>query len=179
MSDHATGAVQTKRYDLSGANSVVVQRGCAVHTSSESSFSSSVGTEKANAVGAIGRLGLLEEDWDGYGATPITVEAQQNAITAIESFPEDLPMPEIDPNPNGTISFDWASPLGSAYLEMGNTRFSFYVKWHHGKPILANGMANTPDGLGKIILDCLYSRPAHSVMVVSGERFRYSARRCW
>jgi len=101
MSDHATGAVQTKRYDLSGANSVVVQRGCAVHTSSESSFSSSVGTEKANAVGAIGRLGLLEEDWDGYGATPITVEAQQMPSQRSSPFPKICPCRRLIRTPMG------------------------------------------------------------------------------
>ena len=178
MSDHAMGGVQANRYHLSKANSVVLQRGRSAGEVDESSLSRSAGSERANAIDVINRLGLLEEDWDGYGGMPVSVETQRNAINAIESFPDDLPMPEIDPNPNGTISFDWTSPLASAYLEIGNTRFSFYVKWHHSKPILANGMASAPGGLGEIVLDCLYPRPAHSVMVVSVERFRHSARRC-
>ena len=59
---------------------------------------------------AIKELADLKENWDGYGAAPISEQTRDNAlrfVNLIEAAPYGLPAPEICPNPNGTISFEW------------------------------------------------------------------------
>ncbi len=50
-----------------------------------------------------------EEGWDGYDALPITEEAYLEAERLIKSLPitSFIPMPEITPEPNGEIAFEW------------------------------------------------------------------------
>ncbi len=144
---------------------------------SDGSFDNSVSSERIMALRQISALGNLELDWDGYGGLPISPEVRQNAAVAVGGFPRDLPMPEITPNPNGTISFDWDSAFGSACFEVGKSRFSFYIKWPSGEPLLMDGRADEAAGVGNAVLCCLYpSLPASSIsiMVVALGRFRYS-----
>lgn len=49
-----------------------------------------------------------EEGWDGYDALPLTEEAFFAAIKLIKSLPVTVfPMPEVTPEPNGGIGFEW------------------------------------------------------------------------
>ncbi len=49
-----------------------------------------------------------EEGWDGYDALSITEEAYFEAIKLIKSLPiTAFPMPEVTPEPNGEIGFEW------------------------------------------------------------------------
>ena len=45
--------------------------------------------------------------WDGYGAVPINPAAIRNAENLVRAFPDSLPLPELAPEPDGSISFDW------------------------------------------------------------------------
>jgi hypothetical protein len=76
-------------------------------------------------------LASLEDDWDGYGAVAISDQACANAETLaslIGDAPFNLPTPEVTPNPAGTISFEWDSPHGEAYFEIGDTDYSAFIK---------------------------------------------------
>ena len=86
-----------------------------------------------------------EVNWDGEGAMLVdrmTIEQAENFISAL---PEDIPLPEVAPDPDGEIAFDWIwdkghtlslsiSPTGSlAYAwidgeEKGHATSSFYGK---------------------------------------------------
>jgi hypothetical protein len=73
----------------------------------------------------------LRENWDGYGAAAISPIACDNAryfIDLIEAAPFGLPAPELSPTPAGTISFEWEGSHAEAYLEIGNTRYSGFIK---------------------------------------------------
>jgi hypothetical protein len=83
----------------------------------------------------IEELAAMPENWDGYGALRISAETRRNALKALDAL-LDVPTPGITPNANGTLSFEWESPRGVAHLEIGRTRFSFYIKPLVGNPIL-------------------------------------------
>ena len=49
-----------------------------------------------------------EKDWDGYGALPISQQAYHEAVRFLEALPLSwLPTPEVGPEPEGDIGFEW------------------------------------------------------------------------
>lgn len=48
-----------------------------------------------------------ETGWDGGQAEPISEIAAQIASNFIRALPEDVPLPEAAPEPDGCISLDW------------------------------------------------------------------------
>ena len=89
----------------------------------------------------IAALALLQEDWDGYGAARIQNQTVTNAQIAADLVLRTAPMPDITPNPNGTISMEWESKMGVAYLEIGKTQYSCYVSRQAKEPLLYDGAA--------------------------------------
>jgi hypothetical protein len=49
-----------------------------------------------------------EEGWDGYDALPIDGDVCDEAKRLIRSLPINLPMPEINPEPDGGIGLEWS-----------------------------------------------------------------------
>ncbi len=47
------------------------------------------------------------DDWDGNGALGIDSFALWNAEEFVRALPNDFPLPEFAPEPDGSISFDW------------------------------------------------------------------------
>ena len=113
--------------------------------------------EVSVAKAKIHELGSMPENWDGYGATRISSETQQNAIKAIDVLLRSAPVPDIGPNPNGTISFEWESSQGVGHFEIGKTKFSFYVKTRSGSPALADGLADQiGNDIGPLVASLLF-----------------------
>jgi hypothetical protein len=48
-----------------------------------------------------------EENWDGEGACALETAAIQNTKRFIRAFPDGLPIPDVSPEPDGSISLDW------------------------------------------------------------------------
>lgn len=48
-----------------------------------------------------------EKDWDGYGALPISHATYYEARRFLDALPSWLPAPEIEPEPEGNIGFEW------------------------------------------------------------------------
>lgn len=48
-----------------------------------------------------------KEDWDGYGALPVSQEAYHEATRFLKAWPLSLPVPELGPEPEGDIGFEW------------------------------------------------------------------------
>ena len=114
-------------------------------------------SEVSIAKAKIHELGSMPENWDGYGATRISRETQQNALSAIDVLLRSAPVPDIVPNPNGTISFEWESSQGIGHLEIGKTKFSFYVKTRSGSPVLADGLADQiGNDIGPLVASLLF-----------------------
>ena len=99
----------------------------------------------------------LDEGWDGYGAAKISAETLQNALNAIENVLQFAPAPDVIPNSNGTISFEWENSIGIGHLEIGKTKFSFYIKRQTGDPTLVDGLANQlSSNIGEKVAHLLY-----------------------
>lgn len=102
------------------------------------------------ALELIQEFSRLPENWDGYGALPISPEAVGAASIAARSLYSIAPAAEIFPNSNGTITFEWESPRGLANLEIGKSRFSFYLQL---PPLFipAEGLIDEIDGISASI----------------------------
>jgi hypothetical protein len=96
----------------------------------------------------VNELETLGDNWDGYGASPITPQTCTNArglIDMIEASPHKVPIPEIAPTPSGTISFEWETDEVVLYLEVGNTRVSGYIKMDRNPPTYLHGRVHDLD----------------------------------
>lgn len=47
------------------------------------------------------------ENWDGYGAVPLSQEACAEAIIFLRQLPSGIPRPDVIPNPDGDVSLEW------------------------------------------------------------------------
>lgn len=102
-------------------------------------------------------IASMESNWDGYGAIRISSETAKNTKNAIAILCSYAPIPDITPNTNGTISLEWETIEGFAHLEIGRTKYSFYIKPRAGKAILADGVTdNIEANIGKWIAEILY-----------------------
>lgn len=65
--------------------------------------------EKAAAISQLMALAndCAEQGWDGDGACAIHPRALQNAEDFVRALPENFPVPEFAPEPDGSISLDW------------------------------------------------------------------------
>ena len=124
---------------------------------------------RVEALGAeveLSKFEALPANWDGYGADRIDAQSVKNARAALKVL-RAAPAPELTPNPNGTISMEWETPSGLAHLEVGKTRYSFYVKPSGGDASVIDGDArNVPNGLGTVISAVLYP-PVRSVAAIT------------
>jgi hypothetical protein len=55
-----------------------------------------------------------ELDWDGDGGLPIASATAARARDFLTALPEWCPDPEVSPEPEGTIAFDWRPTADSA-----------------------------------------------------------------
>lgn len=102
----------------------------------------------------------LPSDWDGYGALPISEQVRQNAealLSLFSGFSPSLPPPEIAPHANGTISLEWEVGQAEAYLEIGKTRISGYIRSQAGETYLIEGNADEVDEtLARLLEEHIY-----------------------
>ena len=103
------------------------------------------------------QLASMEPNWDGYGALPIDRATFWNSLSALRRLRSMVPSPEIVPNPNGTISFEWSTEIGEAHIEIGRTRFAFLAKPTGGDAVLVDGAAGElTEQLGALIAAVVY-----------------------
>ena len=100
---------------------------------------SQISGQPLNAEIMLEEIRKLKQDWDGYGALPITAEGCSHARTFIALTPKGMLMPEISPTSNGTISLEWESGNGDAYVEIGRTRYSGHIQTRHGSTFYLEG----------------------------------------
>ena len=80
---------------------------CAVIASAERSFA--LFGRKATAISELLAFAIehAQDGWDGENGRRISGHAVQIAETFIRCLPDDVPVPEFAPEPDGAISLDW------------------------------------------------------------------------
>lgn len=81
---------------------------------------------------ALSRLREMVDDcsndhWDGEDAVGVSILAYWNVENFVRALPDDFPMPEFAPEPDGSISLDWISSRHRLFsLSIGeNNRLSY------------------------------------------------------
>lgn len=87
---------------------------------------------------------LLKENWDGHGGAAINARTGRYATMALSTFETYGLAPDIVPNSNGTISFEWLSAKGRAHIEIGKSRYVGIVR-PNGAPEIPVSGDNMPD----------------------------------
>lgn len=72
------------------------------------------------------------EDWDGNGAYPIHPIAVLLVREFLRALPEDIPLPELAPEPDGSISLDWIQSRTRLFSLSIGTRQRLAYAWLDG-----------------------------------------------
>lgn len=121
----ASSAISTEAQVVRKAAWDVVRHG----ESSQSLFGG-----KAAAISQVWKLAdeCNEPNWNGDDACPISDEAVATALSFIRALPEDLPIPEFAPEPDGSTSLDWIQSRHRLFsLSIGGTSRLAYA-WLDG-----------------------------------------------
>lgn len=90
--------------------------------------------EKSVAISQIVSLAkeCAETGWDGDEAAPLAQAAIHIAVKFIRALPNDVPLPEFAPEPDGAISLDWIRSRNRLFsLSIGSTNRLAYA-WLDG-----------------------------------------------
>lgn len=79
------------------------------------------------------QLSNLEPNWDGGAADPVSNQAIEHCRRLLAVVGKTEFLPEITPNPNGTVTLDWDLGVGDFSLEFGATQFSSC--WTHNRSV--------------------------------------------
>ena len=80
---------------------------------------------KADAISDVWRVAAehSEEDWDGTGGAAVNSLAACNAVEFLRVLPAGTPLPEVSPEPDGSISLDWIESRNRLFsLSIGSNR---------------------------------------------------------
>jgi len=120
------------------------------------------------AFSRIDAFAALGDNWDGYGALPISDAVIANARFVLERLSHSCPTPDVVPNSNGTISFEWETRSAYAYLEVGATRYALVVDAKAGQGgILADGYARSFDYASAKALCAALSPPRNAAPTIT------------
>lgn len=103
---------------------------------------------------------LSEDDWDGYGAAAISEQTLDNSMIWLRFLMGSISAPDLCPNPHGTISLQWSTSEGMAYLEIGESRYSFFLTLKSEQSVTLDGLASSFDQrIPFLIAQALYPKP--------------------
>lgn len=91
----------------------------------------------------------LEDGWDGYDAVKISQKTIDNASKIFSEILAKGPIANVTPNSHDTISFEWENNQGSAHLELGIEKYSFYIDIKNHAPLFDDG--NLEDISDKVV----------------------------
>lgn len=85
-----------------------------------------------------------EQDWDGNNAEPVSDSTYYNATRLLTVLPENLPAPEISPDNDGYIEFEWYKNGRSFSLYVTDSNLVLYAGFY-GKEDRLSGRFNYED----------------------------------
>ena len=110
---------QDARNDCSGSDlSAVAKRVAKALASEANSFSPQLAPWlHSEAPRLLGEMALLQEDWDSYGAKPVSVDAIVRSFELLSSIvSSSTPKPSLTAYPSGGVFVEWE--VGSDYMEI-------------------------------------------------------------
>jgi hypothetical protein len=120
----------------------------------------------------VDEFSTMPRGWDGYGAEAIGAVTGGHTKNALSIFSVQLPMPDIIPNSNGTLSLEWETKAGAAHLEIGRTKCSLYIRpADNANPLYFSGTPLEVDGgVAALLHASLYAplEPPTPINQVSG-----------
>ncbi len=91
------------------------------------------------------------DNWDGYSAKAVTAGAYEEAITLLNSLPHHVPLPELEPEPDGSIGFEWENGANRVFALSVNGKGTIVYAGILGKGNKAHGTEvfndSLPEGL--------------------------------
>jgi hypothetical protein len=106
---------------------------------------------KAAAISSIQEIvgDCSEENWDGYGAESVGPLAVWNAEDLIRALPDGFPVPDVAPEPDGSISFDWTvandQRVALSVSESNRLAFAWVNGTERGQAVVNFDGANLPE----------------------------------
>lgn len=90
--------------------------------------------KKALALSSLMELAneCADDDWDGYGSAAIDPLSVWNAEDFIRALPDNLPMPEVSAEPDGSVSFDWTRSRNQIFSVSVGTSNRLAYAWLDG-----------------------------------------------
>jgi hypothetical protein len=96
-----------------------------------------------------------EAGWDGYSAAPISAAVESHAVRFVLKLPVYLPAPDVTPDRDGEISFDWwfgpNAQFGVSVSREGNLSYAGVI----GKGVKRHGMEPLGEAVPSYILSTI------------------------
>lgn len=140
--------VNTKTYYKTSSIPQVAEIAVEYSTSTQSDILS-----KENILNSIEEFVNLENNWDGYGAIPLSLGSAKNANEFISSLSDELFENFYDgyPNTHGTISFEWKNKKDDEFfIEIGDKLVSYCLILKGHKPIKKDLIKLNPEKIKTI-----------------------------
>jgi hypothetical protein len=93
----------------------------------------------------IDELGLLQPNWDGYGAPRIDPAILDSAHDLAASLPDELPAPMVVPMSAGNLQLEWDCGQRSLELEIESPLRIHYLKWSPAEGVEVEDTCSTSD----------------------------------
>lgn len=106
----------------------------------------------AAAIGVLAEIAALKDGWDGIGSVaPSALVVDNAAFAARQLVRATADAPEIVANDTGTIAFEWEWSGASAYMEIGQSRYSMFVEFDNRPTQYFDGAVTAlPDAFGSM-----------------------------
>jgi hypothetical protein len=98
-------------------------------------------------------LECSEENWDGHDATPISKDVFYEAEKLLYLLPSSLPIPEIVPEPSGTIALEWYKKKDFVFIVSVRGEGTISYAGLFGKTGTTYGTEYFGDKLPSLIID--------------------------
>lgn len=132
-------------------------------------------------ISEVTQLSGLGDGWFGlesHGIPDVTASRIRDLAQLLVNV-KNLPDPTITPNINGTISLEWESARGEAYLEYGTSLISGFMRIEDGPTQYIDKITSLPDTFFETLRDKLFPITAsYSITMEDLGRYGYESSQC-